>query len=292
MAKGIDVVRELVTANRGAEPPSLADARAAMDAHPQPVPDGTTVVAVDAGGVPGEWLRRPDGVPGRVVLFLHGGGYVTGSRRSHRRLAAMIGQAGAADVLSIDYRLAPEHPCPAGLDDALAAYGWLRSQGLADIVLAGDSAGGGLALATALEARHRSLAVPAALVLLAPWLDLTLAGASVTSRAADDFMLDAAELRLSAAAYAGALPLDDPRVSPLGADLTGLPPVLVQVGDADLLLDDAVRIAERARGAGVDISLDVAAQMPHVYQAFAGLVPQADAAIARIGEWLEEVLAR
>jgi acetyl esterase/lipase len=292
VARGLDVVRELVMAGQGRAPSDLAGARAQMDSYEQPLPEGTSAATADVGGVPGLWLRRTDGVPGRVVLFLHGGGYTVGSTRSHRRLAAMVGVACRADVLSIDYRLAPEHPCPAGLDDAVAVHRWLVEQGVSDVVVAGDSAGGGLALATALATRDAGLAPPGALVLLAPWLDLTLSGSSVTTRAAEDFMLDAEHLRQCAAAYAGELALDDWRVSPLDAELAGLPPVFVQVGDADLLVDDAIRLADRGRRAGVAVSLDVAPEMPHVFQSFAGLLPDADAALARVGEWVEEVLSR
>lgn len=293
MARGLDVVHELVTAGQGGERLSLEESRVQMDSHPQPLPDGTSVTPVDVDGVAGEWLRRSDTVRGRVVLCLHGGGYTVGSVQSHRRFGAVLGLACRANVLNIDYRLAPEHPCPAAIDDALTAYRWLSAHGFDDVVVAGDSAGGGLALATAVAARDAGLQRPAALVLLAPWLDLTLSGSSVTTRAAADFMLDAEGLRLSAAAYAGGLPLDDPRVSPLEADLTGLPPVFVQVGDSDLLLDDALRLADRGWQAGVAVSLDVAAGMPHVFQLFAGagLLPEADAAVARLAEWLDEVLS-
>lgn len=262
-----------------------------MDSHPQPLPPGTAVEAVKAGGVTCEWLTHERAVPGRAILFLHGGGYQTGSPRSHRRLAALVAASWQASCLTVDYRLAPEHPCPAAVEDTIAAYLWLLAHGTpADtVVMAGDSAGAGLVVATLLALKARSAPRPAAAALLAPWVDLELSGDSMRTCRETDFILTEDHLRAAAAAYAGSRRLDDPLVSPLKGDLTGLPPLLAQVGDADLLLDDAVRLVARARGAGVDATLDVWPGMPHVFQAFAGLLPDADAAVDEIGDWLRAV---
>jgi monoterpene epsilon-lactone hydrolase len=287
----LEILKDFVRAAASSEPRSLTDERAAMDSYPQPLPEGTLIEPVLAGGVPGEWSRRAGAPRGHAVLFLHGGGYCIGSPRSHRRLAALIGVQAGLDVLSLEYRLAPEHACPAAVDDAVSAYRWLRASGFEEIVLAGDSAGGGLALATLLALRDLAEPLPIGAVLLAPWVDLTLAGDSVANRAEADFILTAKGLHDSAAAYAGAYPLDHPLVSPLLGDLSGLPPLLIQVGDADLLLDDSVRLHARAREAGVDATLDVAPEMPHVYQGFSGLLPEADAALDRIGGWLNRDLS-
>lgn len=284
-SSSLEVVRAILEAAASDAPASLDEVRARMESYPQPLPDGTTMEPVDVGGVPAELLRTRGAVSGRAVLFLHGGGYRTGSPRSHRRLAALIGASARADVLNVEYGLAPEHPCPAGLDDAITAYEWLRWSGAADVILAGDSAGGGLALAVLLALRDAGAPLPAGAVLMAPWLDLTLSGSSVESLADVDLMLSADSLRDAAASYAAELPLEDPRVSPLFGRLEGLPPMLVQVGGVDILRDDSVRLAERA-----PVTLEVEADLPHVYQGFAGILPEADRAIERIGAWIEEVV--
>ena len=254
-----------------------------MDATPQPLPDGVRVEVLDAIGVAGRLLLPPDAVPDRTVLFLHGGGYRVGSSQSHLRLAALIAGTTRAACLSVDYRLAPEHPCPAALDDAEAGYHWFRDRSGAPALVCGDSAGGGLALALLIRLRDRGEEMPAGAALLAPWLDLTCGGPSFTDLAGEDLMLDGPSLRDSARQYAGSLSLEDPMVSPLFADLAGLPPLLLQVGGADLLRDDSVRAAAKAATAGVGITLEVAPGLPHVYQGFAGLLPDADAAIGRVG---------
>lgn len=289
ISEALRLVRELISSYRSDESMSLADQRASMDAAPQPLPDGVRVEEVTAGGVPGRVLTPCDAMPGRSLLFLHGGGYRAGSSRSHLRLAGLIASATRAMCLSVDYRLAPEHPHPAAIEDAVTAFQWLQERSGVPTLVCGDSAGGGLALALLVHLRDRGADLPAGAALLAPWLDLTCSGASFTELAAEDVMLDGEALRASAAEYAGNRTLD-PAVSPLFADLTGLPAICVQVGGADLLRDDAVRLAARAASAGVDITLEVAPGLPHVYHAFAGLLPDADAAIERIGGWLDRVL--
>jgi acetyl esterase/lipase len=224
------------------------------------------------------------------VLYLHGGGYCLGSLASHRALVARLSAEAKARVLSVDYRLAPEHPYPAAVDDAVAAYRWLLSEGVAAdrIAIAGDSAGGGLTLATLLALKDAGDALPAAAVPLSPWTDLEGTGESVRTRAAVDLMIQADRLKESADLYANGVDLREPRLSPLHGDYTGLPPLLIQVGDAEVLLDDATRVAAIATGAGVDVTLEVWDEMPHVFQAFIGILPEADKAVARIGEWVRQ----
>lgn len=270
-----------------------AGRRARMDSHLQPVPVGTTVEPVDAGGVTGEWITHQRAIPGRATLFLHGGGYQAGSARGHRRLAALVAASWSASCLSIDYRLAPEHPCPAAIEDTIRAYRWLLARGIpaATIAVVGVTAGGGLATAALVELRGRGDPSPGAVVLLAPWVDLELTGDSVRRGRDRDADIGDRHLRAAASAYAGGRTLADPLVSPLRADLTGLPPMLAQVGEADWLLDDAVRLVERARLAGVDATLDVWPDMPHAFQRLAGHLPDADAAIDEVGDWLRAVTA-
>ncbi len=223
-----------------------------------------------------------------MLLFLHGGGYELGSVRSDGELAARLGRAGGMRVLFPEYRLAPEHPFPAAIDDVLAAWRWLRTdQDLSarSIAVAGDSAGGGLAVALLVATRDAGEASPAAAVLMSPTVDLTSSGASMTERADQDPISTPAMLRQLAADYlAGAHP-KTPLASPLFASLSGLPPLLVQAGTADLLLSDSERLATAATQAGVDITLQIGEGLPHVYQLMLG-TPEAAEATERIGQFL------
>jgi epsilon-lactone hydrolase len=283
------VVRDLL---RGTDLGSLtiAERRRVMASLAAPPPEATAVDPVDAGGVPAEWVAAAGAPPGRVLLYFHGGAYQIGSRATVRHLVALLSGVIEARALSVDYRLAPEHPFPAAIEDALTAYRWLLAGGTDPelIAVAGDSAGGGLALAALVALRDAGEPLPAAAVLLSPWTDLALTGASLRTRAAVDVlikpdgMVEAAEFYL-----AGADPRH-PYASPLYADLRGLPPLLIHVGDAEVILDDSTRLAARARAAGVDVSLEVWDEMPHVFPAFAGLLPEADQAIERIGSWLNQ----
>ncbi|WP_050401534.1 alpha/beta hydrolase [Bradyrhizobium embrapense] len=247
---------------------------------------------VSAGGVDGEWLV-PSGAPhDKAILYVHGGGFRIGSVASHRDLAARIADASGCRVLSINYRLAPEHRFPAALDDVLAAYHYLRRQGLrpADIVFAGDSAGGNLVLATMLAARDRRLPLPAAGALMSPWTDLTASGASYESRAEADPIHQRAMILALARNYLGKD--GDPRnplASPLYADLTRLPPLLVQVGDRETVRDDSVDLAARARAAGCEVELQVWDGMIHVFQMFPE-IPHAREAIASLAAFLRSHL--
>lgn len=244
--------------------------------------------AVDAGGVAAEWVVAPGARDDRAVLYLHGGGYCIGSLRTHRQIAADVSRAAGARVLLIDYRLGPEHPFPAAVEDATRAYRFLLASGLrpAHSAVAGDSAGGGLTVATLLAARDAGAPLPAAGVCLSPWFDLTMSGGSIQGKAAVDPMVQRESLQRMANAYLGTADARTPLASPLFADLRGLPPLLVHVGTAEILLDDSTQFAERARKADVDVTLDVWDDMIHVWHAFAVILPEARQAFERIGEFL------
>ncbi len=254
-----------------------------------PLPDGTCTTAVDAGGVPSEWVDVPDGAGAATLLYLHGGGYCVGSVRTHRALVARLATATRARGLTVGYRLAPEHPFPAAVNDAVAAYRWLLQAGVdpATIVIAGDSAGGGLTVALLVALRDAGEPPPAAGVCISPWTDLACTGDSMTTCAARDPMVQREPLLGMAAAYLAGQDPRTPLASPLHADLHGLPPLLIHVGTAETLLDDARRLAARARAAGVAVELDTWEDMIHVWHGFAPLLPEADEAIARIGAWVQ-----
>ena len=253
-----------------------------------PLPPDVVTERVTVSGVPAEWVSTPDADDDRVVLYLHGGAYVIGSINTHRDLAGRISRASGARVLNVDYRLAPEHPHPAAVDDAAAAYRWLLDQDHAagDLAIAGDSAGGGLTVATLVALRDKGQPMPAAGVCLSPWVDLEGLGDSMTTCAELDPMVQKEHLVRMAKLYLGDLDSRTPLAAPLYADLAGLPPLLIQVGSAETLLDDSHRIAERARKAGVEVTLEVWDDMIHVFQAFAPILPEGQQAIDKIGEYL------
>jgi acetyl esterase/lipase len=233
----------------------------------------------------GRWID-PEGAPkGGIVLFFHGDGFIAESRAIHDPLVAAIGRAAGARGLSVDYRLAPEHPFPAATEDCFAAWNWMLSTGFdpARVVFAGDSAGGNLALVTAMRARDEGLPLPAAIVLMSPLLDLTFSGASFARNDGIDPLFRAASARRVQEWYAAGLDLADPRISPLFGQTAGLPPTLLHVGSSELLLDDALRYAGKAAGADVAVWHD----MPHVFQAIRGL-PEGDRAIAEIAGFIRE----
>ncbi len=274
---------------------TIAEMRAGVEAMAlaAQIPADVTCQAVDAGGVRGEWVIAPGADPGRVMLYLHGGGYTLGSINTHRDLASRLSRAAAARVLVIDYRLAPEHPHPAAVDDATAAYRWLLANGIqpSRLVVAGDSAGGGLTVATLVALRDAGVPLPAAGVCLSPWVDLEGIGESMTTKAAVDSMVQRDGLLKMAAAYLAGQDPRMPLAAPLYANLSGLPPLLIQVGTAETLLDDSTRLAERARKAGVDVTLEPWEDMIHVFQVFAMLLPEARQAIERIGEYVQQRVA-
>jgi epsilon-lactone hydrolase len=286
----IAALRDRQEASAGQPAPTLEQRRAAFTPGDRlhPVPDDVQVTEVTAGGVAAHWLDAPGADPGRVLLFLHGGGYELGSLRSDGELAARLGRASGMRVLFPEYRLAPEHPFPAAVDDVLAAWRWLRAgQGLdaGSLAVAGDSAGGGLAVALLVAARDAGQALPAAAVLMSPTVDLTSSGASMTERADQDPISTPAMLRQFAAGYLAGADPKTPLASPLFAPLAGLPPLLIQVGTADLLLSDSERLAAKAADAGVEVTLEIGQGLPHVYQLLLG-TPEAAAATEQAGTFL------
>lgn len=237
--------------------------------------------------VPSERLDPATPDRSAVILYLHGGGYCVGSPESHRPITTQLAKLSGFTVYAPDYRLAPEQPYPAALNDAVSAYRALRDRGHARIVLAGDSAGGGLALATAIALRDAGLEPPVALLLLSPWTDLACSGDSMRSLARKDPMLSPAGLQRWAAAYAGRMAIDYPLCSPLHAELGGLPPVLIQAGSDEVLLDDARRLERRLQAAGVPVELKLHDGLWHVFQLHAGMLPEADAALAGAVEFIK-----
>jgi acetyl esterase/lipase len=281
----LEIVKELLRGFDMASS-SLEERRAIMESTAGSVAEGTAVEAVDAGGVPAEWVIAPD-VDDRVILYLHGGAYHLGSLATSRRGTSLLSAAARAKVLNVGYRLAPEHPFPAAVVDAVSAYRWLcSSTAPARVAVAGDSSGGGLALATLVALRDAGDPLPAAGVAISPVTDLGATGESMSARADVDLLIRPAGVKEAADMYLAGQDPRHPHASPLYADLAGLPPLLIQVGDAEVLLDDSTRFAARTEGAGVDVTLEVWPEMPHVWHSFAGVLPEADAANARIGEWL------
>lgn len=268
----------------------LAELRAEYGdlAEKHALPGNVENLPVNAGGVSAEWICAPGTRDDRAMLYLHGGCYGSGSVETHRELITRLSLAASTRVLGLNYRLAPEHPFPAAIEDAAAAYRWLLDTGLdpAGIAIAGDSAGGGLALATTITSRDAGLPLPGAVVCLSPWVDLALTCASMETMAGADPIVSREMLHGWANLYLGDYAARTPLASPLYADLRGLPPLLIQVGSAEVLLDDATRLAERASTAGVNATLEVWPEMIHVWHTFASILPEGREAIARIGEFV------
>ncbi len=242
---------------------------------------GVPVVVIDVAGTSTD----------EVILYFHGGAYAVGTAASSVGLASGLGRPAGVRVISVDYRLAPEHPFPAALEDAVSAYRALISgHSPARLVIAGESAGAGLAAATLAVLKSAGLARPAAGVLMSPWADLTLSGDSMTGKAAADPALTPAALGRRARDYACGHDPADGRISPLFADLSGLPPLLIQAGSHEILLDDAARLAARAAAADVPVTLEVTAGVPHVFQGFAAILPEGEAALARAGAFVRSHL--
>jgi monoterpene epsilon-lactone hydrolase len=291
----LDSLVTLLRSRPAPENPTVAEVRARFEKMGEflgGAPDGKCE-KVDAGGVPAEWVTAPGCDPTRAVLHLHGGGYVIGSINTHRRLAYDISAASGARVLVIDYRLAPEHPFPAAVDDAAKAWRWLLQQGFATnrLAIAGDSAGGGLTLATLVNLRDQKLGLPACAVVISPWVDLEGVGTSITARAAQDPMVQKDGLLWMAGLYLNGKDAKTPLAAPLHADLKGLPPILVQVGTAETLLDDATRIAEKLHAAGVDVRLAVWPNMLHVFPLFAPILSEGRDGCLEIGGFIRSRIA-
>jgi len=286
------VVQKVAPAFSGKVP--LAQQRLAIDAMGAgaELPAGLVVERRALAGLPCEWLVNPGASTEHALLHLHGGGFVMGSHDSHRPLVSRLALACGLQGVAPAYRLAPEHPFPAGLDDALAAYHALLASGLdaSRVVLSGDSAGGGLVLSTLLALRDAGAPLPAAAVLLSPYTDLTFSGESLITRAGIDPWLDPSRLAPVARFYAGDVDRADPRISPLHGDLRGLPPLLIHVGDQEILLSDSTRLAERARAAGVAVELEVWPEVWHVFQLFAPALPDAQESLDKIGAFVRASL--
>ena len=257
-----------------------------------PVESDVVVQQTTVAGRPCEWLTPAGANSDYTLLFLHGGGYCIGSLNTHRGLASNIARAAGCRALNVDYRLAPEHPHPAAVDDAIAVYRALIDSGhrTDHIIIAGDSAGGGLTLATAISLRDAGLALPKALVCLSPWTDLTQTAESITSKAAIDPFLGVGELDAFADYYAGALDKRAHLISPHFADLHGLPPLLIHVGTREILLDDSTSLAEKARAAGVDVTLLVEQDMVHVWHMLSAITPEGQDGVVKAGKWIQSHL--
>ena len=247
---------------------------------------------VDADGVPAAWVITPEVAKDRAILYLHGGGYIEGSIISHQDLAQRISSVSKTKVLLLDYRLAPEHPFPAALEDSISAYKWLiNSKGYnpTNLIIAGDSAGGGLTIATLVKLRDQGIPLPAAGVCLSPWTDLALTGESMKLKIQEDPFVSPDGLMFDARLYLGKTDPKNPYASPLYADFRGLPPLCIQVGSAEILLDDATRLVKRAKEAGVEVQLDIWEGMIHVFQVFAVMAPEGREGINKIGEFIKKV---
>jgi acetyl esterase/lipase len=249
---------------------------------------GAKTEKVDAGGVKAEWITAPGAAADRAILYFHGGGYVLGSIHSHRDMCERLSRAAQARVLALDYRLSPEHPFPAPVEDARAAYRWMLKQGLSPkrVTLAGDSAGGGLTFATLLALKQHGDPMPACAAPLSPWVDLEALGDSMTSKSAEDPMVQKPLVLEMAKTYVGDGDRRNPLCAPLYGDLSGLPPLLIQVGSRETLLDDAVRMADKAKKAGVAVELDVWQGQIHVWQIFASRLDEGEQAIQKIGAFV------
>ena len=275
-------------------PVDLAERRRRLDALGQQyrLPADVRVEKVSANGVAAEWTTTPQADPARVILFLHGGGYISGSLDSHRHMIAEAGRQAGARTLALDYRLAPEHPFPAALEDAMVGYRFLLAQGVAPghVAMAGESAGGGCAVAALVSLRDAGVALPGCLWCSSPWVDLAMTGGSIEAKAAVDPLLGKPYLLELAAAYLhGADPLT-PLASPLHADLRGLPPMLIQVGSAEILLDDAVRLAGVAGAADVAVTLRIWPDMIHAWHLFHQQVAAGRRALAEVGGFIHAAL--
>jgi acetyl esterase/lipase len=259
----------------------------------QPLPADVTVTAATLGGVPAAEITVDGIEPRHTVLYFHGGVYVMGDAFLAADLASQVGRRTRAKVMSVDYRLAPEHPYPAAVDDALAAYEGLLNNGTApsDIVFAGESAGGGLAIATLVNARDHGLPRPAAAFAMSPYADLTLAGATMETKRETDSLLSPQALQARVPDYTSGQDAALGLISPIFADLSGLPPLIIQSGTHEVLLDDAIRLARQAAIADVQVTLDITPQVPHVFQAYYAILDEGAAALDRAGELLSAHLA-
>ena len=273
----------------GVEPP-LEQMRKAMEKVAFRVADDVKIENVTVAGRAAEWVRAPGVQAGRAILYLHGGGYVMGSLNTHRSLAGEVSRAAQAAVLLIDYRMGPEAPFPAAVEDGVASYRWLLDQGFKPkaLAIAGDSAGGGLAMATLVSARDQGLPMPAAAVPISPWVDLTCSNESYKTRAAADPMINPSGINRLVGFYLQGKDAKQPYASPNFADLRSLPPLLIHVGRDEVLLDDSIKLDAKAKADGVNSTLEIWDDMIHVWHAFHPMLPEAKQAIVRVGSFLRE----
>lgn len=288
------VIDQIFAQERKAGTP-VAEQRANYDATGDALPPPPEAVVEAAAGAPGPatWVRMPGAAIDGVVLWLHGGGYVIGSPHTYRRFGADVSTATGLPVLLPDYRLAPEHPHPAAVHDAVAAYRWLLDQGIrpSRIAIGGDSAGGGLTIATLVALREAGVALPAAAAVLSPWVDLTLTSSTWETRAHLDPLVGRHNAPEMAAAYLGGLDPKTPLASPVHADLRGLPPLLILVGDHEVLLDDSRTLATNARAVGVDVTLEEYAELHHVWPVFTPDTTEGSEAVATLAAFWRKHLA-
>jgi epsilon-lactone hydrolase len=284
----IDALVEIIRANPF--PEAIEDARAAMDSLGTPVAKDISIEDIHAEGVPCQMFTANGADENRVILYLHGGGYAFGSFTSYGGLASEIGRAANCRVLLVGYRLAPEHAFPAPIDDCCTAYQWLLDNGYESqkISFAGDSAGGSLVLSTMLASREKGNPLPGSAVCISPWLDMECKGVSITERKALDPMLTEEGLSALANLYMGEQDLSEAMASPLNADIRDLPPLFIQVGESEILLSDAERLADKAKAANVDVTLEKWPDMIHVWHLFYPMLTEGRTAIAGIGEFIRE----
>ena len=280
-------------ANRKPERP-LAVERAEweQEAAAVPLPEGTKLAKADMGGVPAEWVTCGPVDDAGAVLLLHGGGYRAGSIITHRGFAARLSRRFGLRVCLPDYRLAPEHPYPAALEDALAAFAAMQADGVpaSEIVVVGDSAGGGLAIALMLALKDRELAQPAGTIAMSPWTDLECLGPSYVTNLETDPNMSRDGLISAGHEYRGTLPANDPRVSPINADLSGLPPTLVQAGGGEIMLSDSTIFVEHAARAGSPVRIEIAPELWHVFQSGPDEIPEVDAAMKNCAHFVSRAL--
>jgi monoterpene epsilon-lactone hydrolase len=288
-AHAIDAALRLFVKRRLPQDIDIPKLRARIEKFAQRPPKGVRISQARVGCL-GEWVEVPGaGEAAPVMLYLHGGGYVVCSPRTHRPITAFFARA-AFRVFCPDYRMAPEHPFPAAVDDALSAYEGLLSRGVqpGEIVVAGDSAGGGLTLALLIALRDRKRPLPAAAALLSPWTDLALTGETIRTNARRDAYLNGPAAAKTAALYFGGADPRDPLVSPLYADLHGMPPIIIHVGSREVLRDDSTRLAERIRAAGCEVVISVWPVVPHVWQIFERILPEGRQSLAQIADFLHK----
>lgn len=286
-------MKERMAESAGSPPPDVATMRAGFEAGyaMMPVADGVSFVLVDAGGVPAEWVTPPEVEGNRTIVYLHGGGYVVGNLNTHRHVVSRLALAANARLLNVDYRLAPENPYPAALDDALAAWQWHLANGgdAAHTAISGDSAGGGLAIALCMKLRDEGLPLPACVAPISPWTDLTFSGDSMTERAERDPLLAGSDaLSGLVRAYAASVDAGDPYISPVFGKFEDLPPMMIQVGTEEVLYDDSTRVVRGIESAGGSVEFRPWQDMMHVWHLLAGVAPEAEEGIAELATYIAE----